>query len=79
MIHLFFIFALILCFLPLLPGIVGLLLPSLSYIPTLGIDNVSLEAFYDVAIWPNLTSSIALSLSTGLGSTYSRFFSPIPS
>ncbi|PSW13596.1 thiamine ABC transporter permease [Photobacterium rosenbergii] len=74
MIHLFFIFALILCFLPLLPGIVGLLLPSLSYIPTLGIDNISLSAFYDVAIWPNLTASVALSLSTGLGSTLLALF-----
>ncbi|AJR08971.1 thiamine ABC transporter permease [Photobacterium gaetbulicola] len=74
MIHLFFIFALLLCFLPLLPGMVGLLLPSLSWIPTLGFDSVSISAFYDVATWPNLSASIALSLSTGLGSTVLALF-----
>ena len=74
MIHLFFIFALILCFLPLLPGIIGLLLPSLSWIPTLGFNNVSISAFNDVATWPNLTASIGLSLFTGLGSTVLALF-----
>ncbi|MGF1737707.1 ABC transporter permease [Photobacterium satsumensis] len=69
MIHLFFIVALLLCFLPLLPGIIGLVLPALSWLPTLGFENVTLSAFTTVATWPNLTTSIGLSLLSGLGST----------
>lgn len=74
MIHLLFIVALVLCFLPLLPGMIGLLLPSISWIPTLGFDGVSLTALHAVATWPNLTVSIALSLLTGLGSTVLALF-----
>ena len=74
MIHLFFIIALVVCFLPLLPGIIGLLLPSLNYIPALGFANISVAAFHEVATWPNLTASIVLSLSTGLGSTLLALF-----
>ncbi|MGR5062247.1 ABC transporter permease [Photobacterium sp. DNB22_13_2] len=69
MIHLFFIVTVLLCFLPLLPGIIGLILPSLSWLPTLGFESVNLNAFAEVLTWPNLTTSIGLSLFSGLGST----------
>ncbi|PSU34279.1 ABC transporter permease [Photobacterium lutimaris] len=69
MIHLFFIVAVLLCFLPLLPGIIGLSLSSLSWLPTLGFESVNLNAFSEVVTWPNLTTSIGLSLLSGLGST----------
>lgn len=70
MIRLVYFLTLLLCFTPLLPGLAGVLLPAASWLPTLGYHSPNLNAFTQVADWPNLSLSVALTLFTGLSSTF---------
>ncbi|MCW8327740.1 thiamine ABC transporter permease [Photobacterium sp. SDRW27] len=69
MIRLLYLLALFLCALPLAPGILGILFPAFSWIPTLGLSTPDISAFETVAHWPGIAKSIGLSLLTGIGST----------
>lgn len=69
MIQLLYLLALLLCFTPLLPGLLGLLLPAISWLPPLGYHSPDLTAFGLVNDWPGLSATIGLTLFTGLGST----------
>ncbi|WP_087018593.1 ABC transporter permease [Thaumasiovibrio subtropicus] len=54
---------------PLLPGFAGILLPALSYIPTLGYTEFSVSGFIAVFDWHGVTQSIHVTLLTGTVST----------
>ncbi|MGF1687041.1 ABC transporter permease subunit [Photobacterium japonica] len=69
MIHLFYLLALLLCIAPLLPGLLGVVLPALSWLPPLGYLTPNVDAFTQLLYWPGLSTSLLLSLFTGLGST----------
>jgi len=69
MIRLLYLFTLALCALPFVPGILGIIIPAFSWLPSLGLTTPNLSAFAAVAQWPGLTQSIWLTLFTGLGST----------
>lgn len=60
---------LLICAIPFIPGLLGLIVPALSWLPSLGMDSPNLAAFSLVANWPGLMHSILLTLITGLGST----------
>jgi putative thiamine transport system permease protein len=54
---------------PVLAGLAGTLLPSFSYLPAIGGDHVSFDAFRTVLNEPYIGRSILLSLWTGLAAT----------
>ena len=74
MIRLFYLIALLLCALPLIPGTLGIVIPAFSWLPALGLSTPSFSAFSAVALWPGLTESVLLSLFSGLGSTAAAVF-----
>lgn len=55
---------------PVLAGLAGTLLPAFSWLPALGGDHLSLEAFRTVLAEPHISRSIVLSLWTGLASAF---------
>jgi len=55
---------------PTLPGIIGVMLSSFSYIPPVGLDSLSLQGYADVLNWPGISTSSLLTLFTALTSTY---------
>ncbi|WP_036829843.1 ABC transporter permease, partial [Photobacterium sanctipauli] len=69
MIHLAYLLVLIVFITPLIPGVLGILLPAVSWLPPLGYVTPHLGAFATVADWPNLVQSVLLSLFTGMGSS----------
>ncbi|MGF1765574.1 ABC transporter permease [Aliivibrio kagoshimensis] len=64
------IVALILCFLPLLPGLGGLIVSAFGYIPAINQTHLSLSGFVDLWQWPGLMNSIGLTLFIAIGSTF---------
>ena len=58
---------------PVAAGLVGTVLPALGWLPVLGGDTVSLDAFRALRAEPGLWTSAWLSLSVGLGSTAAAF------
>ncbi|WP_027252335.1 ABC transporter permease [Photobacterium halotolerans] len=69
MLYLMFIATLLICCLPLLPGLSGILLPALSWLPFVGLTQPGPQAFYQALAWPGLSASVLLTLSTGVIST----------
>ncbi|WP_205626050.1 ABC transporter permease [Photobacterium aquae] len=69
MIRFLFFTTLLICFSPLVPGLLGIILPAFSWLPALGYNQFSPSAFELLIHWPNLAESIGLTLFTGLGST----------
>ncbi|HIF9151439.1 TPA: ABC transporter permease [Photobacterium damselae] len=64
-----FILTIIIVFLPIIPGLFGVILPAFSYTPTLGLHHISLQGFYQVFQWPHVTDSIVITVWSGLIST----------
>ncbi|WP_442957545.1 ABC transporter permease [Photobacterium sp. 53610] len=69
MLYLLFIASLIICCLPLVPGLVGILLPALSWLPMAGLNEPGFQAFGQAFSWPGIQSSVWLTLFTGVLST----------
>jgi putative thiamine transport system permease protein len=59
---------------PVLAGLAGTILPAFSYLPALGGDALSLQAFRAVFAEPNIARSMLLSLWTGFASTLVSVF-----
>ncbi len=62
--------AIIICFIPLLPALLGLLSSAFAYLPALGLNEFSLLGFRQLMLWPGLVDSILLSLFITLVSTF---------
>lgn len=54
---------------PVAAGLAGTVAPALGYLPALGGDGFGLQAFRDLAAWPGLGRSMALSVGVGFAST----------
>ena len=67
--RIFVILAIIICFIPLFPAVIGLLLSAFSYFPALGLNEFSLLGFRQLIVWPGLTNSIVLTLAITFAST----------
>lgn len=55
---------------PIVPGIIGVMLSSFSYIPPLGLYDFSLSGYLQAIHWPGLPKSATLTLLSSLISTY---------
>ncbi len=69
MIRALYFITLFICALPFIPGLLGLILPAFSWLPSLGMLTPNVNAFTLLASWPGLSHSVLLTLLTGLGST----------
>ncbi|MGF1692920.1 ABC transporter permease [Photobacterium kagoshimensis] len=75
MIHILFLSAILLCILPLIPGMAGILLPAFSWLPSVAtqqiprLSTVNLDGFHQALLWPGVSQSILLSLFTGVTSS----------
>jgi putative thiamine transport system permease protein len=56
-------------FLPLLPGLIGLLLAAFGYIPAIDQYALSLDGFTQLLAWPGLSQSVVLTLFVSVAST----------
>jgi len=72
---LIFWLTIIICFMPLIPGLGGLFLSAFSYIPGIDLVTFSLSGFKYLFAWPGLKQSILNTLFIGITSTFlSAFF-----
>ncbi|MGF1710416.1 thiamine ABC transporter permease [Vibrio kagoshimensis] len=58
------------CILPTIPGLLGVVVSSLSYIPPIGLHTPSLNGFEQVFQWEGVWHSIGLTISSALISSY---------
>ncbi|NOH98165.1 thiamine ABC transporter permease [Vibrio sp. 99-70-13A1] len=58
------------CILPTIPGLFGVVVSSLSYIPPIGLHTPSLNGFEQVFQWQGVWHSIGLTISSALISSY---------
>ncbi|WP_238925447.1 ABC transporter permease [Vibrio sp. S11_S32] len=65
-----YVLVLMIAIFPLLPGVVGMVLPAFNYIPVLGSHHVNLLAFIQVFDWPGVWQSLMLSVWSALLSTF---------
>ncbi|ABM04476.1 ABC transporter permease protein [Psychromonas ingrahamii 37] len=68
--HFLLVLAILVCFTPLLPGLLGLLFSAFSYIPALNMQNFSLMGFSELLLWPGLRESILITIFVSLSSTF---------
>ncbi|WP_199899786.1 ABC transporter permease [Shewanella marina] len=54
---------------PLLVGFGGVIAPAFSWLPVLGLQQLSFNGWLQMLAWPGLSHSLLLTLFTGLGST----------
>ncbi|RTZ15582.1 ABC transporter permease [Vibrio aquaticus] len=65
-----YLLLLTLCIAPMLPGVIGVGLSSFGYIPPVGLNHFSLDAYQQVFDWSGVFRSIGLSLFSSVASTY---------
>ncbi len=66
MLRIIYLLLILVCIFPTVPGTVGVLLSSLSYVPPIGMTSISLEGFIAVFEWSAVWKSIALTIFTTL-------------
>ena len=54
---------------PVAAGVLGTLAPAFGYMPALGGDRITLNAFVMLFDWPGITRASTLSITTGIAST----------
>lgn len=69
MLKLLFRFTLIFCLIPIIPGVLGMLLPAISWQPTQGFLPINVNAFVQLFEWPSISSALISTLISGIGST----------
>ncbi|WP_264874862.1 ABC transporter permease [Vibrio agarivorans] len=69
MLRLSYLIVVILCMVPTIPGITGVVLSSLGYIPPLGMHSFSLDGYTQLFSWQGVFTSIRLTVVTSLVST----------
>ncbi|OBT17222.1 thiamine ABC transporter permease [Vibrio sp. UCD-FRSSP16_10] len=70
MLRFFYGLVVALCVVPTIPGVLGVVSSSLSFIPPLGMTSFSIHGFEQVFAWNGVWRSISLSLSSALISSY---------
>lgn len=64
-----FFFTLLICFLPLFPGLGGLFLAAFGFIPMINQYHFSFTGFYQLANWPGIIDSVLITLLVTVSST----------
>ncbi|WP_237485514.1 ABC transporter permease [Vibrio hippocampi] len=70
MLRLLYALLVIVCIVPTVPGLAGVLLAAAGYLPQLGFDTASLDSLVQVLRWPGVEKSVALTVSTTFISSY---------
>ncbi|MFA0088733.1 ABC transporter permease [Vibrio sp. 10N.261.51.F12] len=60
----------VVCILPTIPGLLGVVIASLGYIPPLNLNEFNVSGFSQVFAWQGVETSILLTVSTALVSSY---------
>ncbi|WP_260259222.1 ABC transporter permease [Vibrio intestinalis] len=60
----------VVCIVPVAPGLIGVSLSSFGYIPPIGLNDFSIKAYSLVFSWSGVTQSILLTLFSSIASTY---------
>ncbi|MGF1755582.1 thiamine ABC transporter permease [Vibrio makurazakiensis] len=74
MLRLLYICVILICMLPTIPGISGVLLAAFGYIPPIGLSEFSFNGFREVFGWEGVFTSIGLTVFTTLLSSYVACF-----
>lgn len=74
MLRVFYLLILIVCVLPTIPGLIGVVLSALGYIPPLGLTEFSLDGFAQVFSWAGVWQSIGMTFYTAIISSYLACF-----
>lgn len=61
---------LLICIMPMIPGMIGILSSSLGFIPAVGLQDFNLQAFLQLWQWTGIERSLLLSVSSSLISSY---------
>lgn len=70
MLRLLYATLVVVCLLPTIPGLLGVVVASLGYIPPLSMTQFSLEGFEQVFAWQGVKTSIMLTIGTAFVSSY---------
>lgn len=70
MLRLLYFVTLVVCCLPLLPGLGGVLLSAVSYLPALDLHQPNLAGWEAMVAWPGTGKALQLSLITGVGASF---------
>ncbi|WP_117234515.1 ABC transporter permease [Vibrio maerlii] len=70
MLRTLYLMTVIICIVPLLPGVAGVLFSSLGYIPPIGLNELSIDGFKQLFAWQGVWQSIGLSVFSSLASSY---------
>ncbi|WP_281544422.1 ABC transporter permease subunit [Grimontia sp. SpTr1] len=70
MLRLLYLMTLVVCCLPLLPGLGGVLLSAVSYLPVLGLSEPNLDGWRAMQEWPGTNKAIQLTLFTGIAASF---------
>lgn len=65
----FYLFLIIVCILPIIPGLIGVISSSFSYIPPIGLNDFSFNGYISVFEWSGISHSIILTLTSAFIST----------
>ncbi|WP_318492478.1 ABC transporter permease [Photobacterium leiognathi] len=69
-----YIFLIAVCILPTLPGLMGVIMAALGYMPTLGLHHFSMRGFAQIFQWQGVGHSLGLTFFITLLSTYLACF-----
>jgi putative thiamine transport system permease protein len=70
MLRTLYIALIVVCIVPTIPGVIGMISSAFGYIPALGLNHLSIFGFEAVFAWDGVWHSIGLSLSTAILSSY---------
>ncbi|WP_070963074.1 ABC transporter permease [Vibrio sonorensis] len=65
-----YLFVLLICIAPILPGLIGVVSSSFGYIPPIGLNEITLHAYIAIFDWAGVERSLLLTISSALISTY---------
>lgn len=74
MLRLLYAILVVVCILPTIPGLAGVVVASLGYIPPLNLNEFSFNGFNDVFAWQGVEKSITLTFTTAIVSSYLACF-----
>lgn len=58
------------CIMPTIPGLLGVVISALGYVPPIGLNQISLNGFFAVFDWEGVWTSIGLTIYSSLFSSY---------
>ncbi len=74
MLRLLYVCLVVVCIFPTVPGLLGVVISSLGYIPPLGLHHFDLAGFNQVFAWQGVETSILLTFSSAILSSYLACF-----